>query len=301
MRISKEFTQRIESSFGTAGKEWLEALPSILEAVSQKWSLKIDPPFEDMVYNFVAPATNGDGKAVVLKVGVPNPELMTEMESLQIFAGEGSVAIFERDDDLGAMLLERLRPGKAILHLDDEQATGHAIQVMGQLHGKSPSEGKFPAVADWAKGLKRLRTTFDGGTGPFHSHLVEQVEGISNELLSSMDQPTLLHGDLHHWNILSASRSPWLAIDPKGIIGEPAYEAGAWIRNPFPNLHGWSNAKQLISRRIMQFSNALGVDRDRIHGWSLFQAVLAAWWSYEESDPNWELWLEVAKLIGDTG
>jgi streptomycin 6-kinase len=112
-----------------------------------------------------------------------------------------------------------------------------------------------------------------------------------------MDRPVLLHGDLHHWNILSARRSSWLAIDPKGVVGEPAYETGAWIRNPFPDLLRWQNAREVIVRRIDQFANELALDRDRIQSWSFYQAVLAAWWSYEEGDPGWENSLAVADLI----
>jgi streptomycin 6-kinase len=219
------------------------------------------------------------------------------MHALGIFRGQGAVALLDQHAESGAMLLERLLPGKAIIQLHDKQATDGAILVMGLLHGKVVPEDSFPTVAHWARGLNRLRATFGGGSGPFPNSLVEEAQGISNELLSSMDQPTLLHGDLHHWNILSAHRSPWLAIDPKGVVGEPAYEAGAWVRNPFPDLLKWSNVKRVIGRRIEQLSNALGVNRERIQGWSLYQAVLSAWWSFEDGDPNWEAWIEVAKLI----
>jgi streptomycin 6-kinase len=112
-----------------------------------------------------------------------------------------------------------------------------------------------------------------------------------------MDKPKLLHGDLHHWNILSAKRAPWLAIDPKGVIGELAYETGAWIRNPFPELLKWPNPGKTLSRRMDQFAMELALDRERILGWSFYQAVLAAWWSYEDGDQDWENWLAVAELL----
>ena len=102
---------------------------------------------------------------------------------------------------------------------------------------------------------------------------------------------------LHHWNILSSEREPWLAIDPKGVIGEPEYETGAWIRNPFPNIFEISNPDRMIARRIDQFSSELGYDRERIYGWGFSQAVLAACWSYEEQGEDWESWLAVAGLI----
>jgi streptomycin 6-kinase len=62
------------------------------------------------------------------------------------------------------------------------------------------------------------------------------AESLFRELIASSESPVLLHGDLHHFNILSARRQPWLAIDPKGVAGEPAYEPGALLRNPNPEL-----------------------------------------------------------------
>jgi streptomycin 6-kinase len=296
--VSEEFTQRIAATFGSDGDDWLSVLPSLLEEVSQKWSLTLHSPFEDMSYNYVAPATRSDGAEVVLKVGVPNPELQTEIDALRSFNGKGAVKLLEVEPDLGVMQLERLEPGEAIFHLnDDEYATTAAIKVMNELYGSPSERERFPTIADWAEGLIRLRNTFKGGTGPFPINLVEMAEGILRELLPTMDDRMLLHGDLHHWNILSAGRSPWLAIDPKGVIGELAYETGAWIRNPFPELLEWTNPRKDISRRIDQFTMELELDRERIRGWSVYQAVLAAWWSYEEGDRDWEKWLAVAELI----
>jgi streptomycin 6-kinase len=296
--VSEEFSNRIVATFGADGEIWLNALPSILEDVSLQWSLMLQSPFEDMSYNYVAPATRSDGKSVVLKVGVPNPELQTETNALRIFNGRGAVRLLEADPGLGALLLERLDPGEAIVHLsNDEQATSVASHVMLKLHEASPENGEFPTVADWAKGLDRLRSQFDGGTGPFPMRLIEFAEASSRELLSTMDEPKLLHGDLHHWNILSAQRSPWLAIDPKGVIGEPAYETGAWLRNPFPELLEWPNPGKVIARRADQFSMELDFDRERILGWGAYQAVLAAWWSYEDGDRDWEKWIATAELI----
>jgi streptomycin 6-kinase len=95
-----------------------------------------------------------------------------------------------------------------------------------------------------------------------------------------------LHGDLHHYNILSAERQPWLAIDPKGIVGEPAYETGALIRNPVPQILSAPNLDRILARRIHQLSDELGYDRQRVYGWAVAQAVLSAWWTYEDTEGN---------------
>ena len=83
-----------------------------------------------------------------------------------------------------------------------------------------------------------------------------------------MSSPVLLHGDLHHDNILSAERAPWLAIDPKGLVGEPAYETGAWLRNSHPELLNSPHPARTLARRIDQLAAELNSERARIHGWA---------------------------------
>ena len=98
----------------------------------------------------------------------------------------------------------------------------------------------------------------------------------------------LLHGDLHHGNILSAERQPWLALDPKGVVGEAEYEVGALLRNPMPQILDEAQPRQLLSRRVDQLAEELGFDRARLIGWGLAQAVLSAWWTYEDHGHGWE-------------
>jgi streptomycin 6-kinase len=193
------------------------------------------------------------------------------------------------------LLLERLKPGVMLSTVpDDESATAIDAQVMRQLWRPAPVEHNFPTVARWAKGLERLRAEFKGGTGPFPAKLVEQAERLFVELIDTMGQPVLLHGDLHHFNILSAQREPWLAIDPKGLVGEPAYEIGALLRNPTREL---IMDRQVQARRVDLLASELGVDRQRILGWSMAQAVLSAWWSYEDHGHGWEEAMALADLF----
>jgi streptomycin 6-kinase len=97
-----------------------------------------------------------------------------------------------------------------------------------------------------------------------------------------MAEPMLLHDDLHRDNILAAQRESWLAIDPKGLIGEPAYETGALLRNPLPQLLELPQPGRILAWRVNQLAEELDFDRARVRGWGLAQAVLSAWWSVEE-------------------
>lgn len=295
--ISDTFARRIFDTFGDAGRAWLAALPDILVECERRWALTVQAPFPDLSYNFVAPALREDGTDAVLKLGVPTPELSTEIAALRLYDGRGAVRLWEADESLGALFLERLRPGTQLYRLEnDGQATVVAAEVMQLLWRKPPPDHAFPSVETWAQGLARLRTRFDGGTGPLPEHLVTLAETLFRDLLASMDEAVVLHGDLHHYNILQSERQPWSAIDPKGVIGEPAYEVGALLRNPFPHLLTWPDLDRILARRVALLSEVLGFDEERIVGWGVAQAVLAAWWSLEDGG-DWAPWLACAERM----
>ncbi len=292
------WAQRTVDIFGIPGAEWLARLPDLLDECRRRWRLEIAPPFEPISINYVAPVTLPGGREAVLKLGVPNAELLTEIEALRLYAGRGAVRLFDADATQGVLLLERLQPGTLLSELgDDEQATRIAATAMRRLWRPLPADHPFPDLARWTAGLGRLRRHFQGGTGPFPLPLVEAAETLLAELSAGAAQPVLLHADLHHYNILSATREPWLAIDPKGVAGEPAYDVGALLRNPYPTLLDWPHLPAVTARRIDQLSAELGFDRHRLARWSLVQAVLSGWWSYEEHAPGWRRWEAIARLF----
>jgi streptomycin 6-kinase len=238
------------------------------------------PPFAPLSYNYVAPAVRADGTEAVLKLGVPHRELVTEIEALRLYDGRGMARLLEADADRGAMVLERLRPGAPLSDIsDDDRAASIAAGLMTRLQRPAPPDHPFPTVEDWAAGLRRLRARFDGGTGPLPDALVERAESLFSELIDTMGPPVVLHGDLHQGNVLSAEREPWLAVDPKGVVGEAEYEAGAFLRN---RLLVQSNPRAALAKRVDRFAAELACDRERVAGWGLAQAVLSAWWSYED-------------------
>jgi len=247
-----------------------------------------------------------DGSEAILKLGVPNPELTSEIKALRIYHGRGAVRLLKHDAQGGALLLEQIKPGTPLAEIGgDEKNTEIAAQLMLQLWANSKNlpdfenlEG-FRSVEEWASGIKRLRTHSQGDTGPFPPKLVEQAEALFKELLDSTDTQVVLHGDLHHWNILSAQRQPWLALDPKGVIGDPAFEVAAWMHNPIDVLHHWDDLGNILSRRLDQFSEILSIDRQRLLGWSLAQAVLSAWWCIEDNSGSYDAALATAQALSD--
>jgi streptomycin 6-kinase len=281
--IPDDYLRKASAFHGEESLAWIERLPAILTNCEQRWQLSFAVPFAYQTYHYIAPALQSDGTAVVVKVHAPTDEFTQEVEALRLFDGHGMVRLLDCDMNDKAMLLERLEPGTPLSELeDDEEATSHAATVMRQLWRQVPPVHPFPSVIDWGHGFIRLRQHYKGGNGPFPAVILEEAESLFAELSASMTEIVLLHGDLHHENILAAERAPWLAIDPKGVIGEPAYETGALLRNRLPNLLDAPHAVRVLTRRVDQLAEKLNLDRTRVRDWAMTQAVLSIWWTIED-------------------
>jgi streptomycin 6-kinase len=281
--IPDNFRRDMIVMHGEEAIAWLERLPAILANCERRWGLTIGPPFA-LTFNYVAPAVRADGTQVVLKVCSLTDEFPQQPEALRLVDGHGMVRLLECDPAEEIMVLERLMPGTFLRNVeDDEVSTSIAASIMRKIWCPVPEKHPFKTVQGWGKGFDRLRQHYGGGTGPFPKALLEEAETLYRELSASMAEPVLLHGDLHHENILAADREPWLAIDPKGLVGEPAYETGAWLRNPMPQLLDMPQPGRILARRIDQLAEELGFDRARLRDWGLAQAMLSAWWSMEDS------------------
>jgi streptomycin 6-kinase len=163
------------------------------------------------------------------------------------------------------------------------------------LKEQNPAPQKFILLSDWFYGLKRLRSLYNGGTGPFNEKLVERVEHSVRDFFAENHRPVLMHGDFHHYNILSSERG-WLIIDPKGVIGPAGYEVGPLLINPWGELINKNDIQKITKRRIDILHEHLGFERERIREWGLAHAVLSAWWGVEDHT-GWEYAAAFANMM----
>jgi streptomycin 6-kinase len=242
-------------------------------------------------YSFVAFVATETGEEAVLKIGVPNSELTTEIAALRIPRGRPVVQLLDADRQLGALLLRRLVPGTPLADIeDDEDATVAAAHLIQAIPESVPGHHRFPSVGDWALAFDRLRSRFDGQTGPVPGHLVQKALQLFAALQRSSPQGKLLHGDLHHDNILRHGQGSWAAIDPKGMIGDPAYEAARSLHNPISGFLSMDHPRSVARRRVDILASALGEDRSRLLAWAFFDATLSACWSVEAGE-DWQYFL----------
>ena len=227
-----------------------------------------------------------DKQDVVLKVVKQPGDEWHSGEILDAFDGKGVARIYEQAP--GAVLLERLSPGNSLVDLTlngrDEEATAILADVIQQMSGRASSISPLElpqacaTVQDWAKGFERHIAT---GDDQIPMDLVAAGERVYSSLCASQQRPRLLHGDLQHYNVLFDSDRGWLAIDPKGVIGEVEYEVGAFLRNPFerPELF---LSPSTIEGRLKRLTSRLNLDFERALAWSFAQAVLSAIWTVED-------------------
>jgi len=296
MQLPDSFTTTIKSVFKKDGENFLAVLPFLIEEVSQRWGLTNVQPVSNLSYNFVAFAKQDD-KYVILKMGIPNPELTSEIAALKLFNGDGACQLLEHDEERGFLLLERLKPGTMLSELEDDDKRTHiAVDVMTRLWQEAPEKNTFIKLTDWFEGLKKIRPHFNGETGSFPKNLLERVESFLPELFADKDIK-LIHGDFHHYNILKSERG-WLVIDPKGVIGPVGYEIGPLMINPWESFSDWSSFQVTTERRVSILTERLGWERETILNWATAHAVLSAWWSIEDNmDETYAM--QCAKLFSE--
>jgi streptomycin 6-kinase len=286
LHVPEAFVRNLQHVLGNDGLAWIDALPGLLAHCERAYGLTVGPPFE-LSYNYVALATRRDGTDLVLKLSPHGRDFRNEITATRHYDGHGMARLLDADLDRGIAVLERLRPGEMLVHLDadDDAQTDIAAGVMSELLRDPPRAHDLPTTREWFDAFARHRAEH-GGAGPLPATLFERGESVYRELLDSSHAVALLHGDLHHYNILSAQRAPWLAIDPHGIVGDPVFEVGAFFGNP-EDLAQRPDLKHVLERRSHILSERLGFDRGRVLAWGFAYQVLSAVWSAENGGTGW--------------
>jgi streptomycin 6-kinase len=249
------------------------------DELARAWHLELDESFETP--SSVITYGRRNGRPIVLKVVKrPNDEWHAGAV-LAAFAGRGVARVLEHT--AGAMLLERLDPGASLVDLVRSGRDDDAVSVLADViaaMSPDPAPTTSPSVVDWAHGFARYRET---GDTQVPRALVERAEAMYGELCASQGSTRLLHGDLQHYNVLCDRSRGWVAIDPKGVVGEVEYEIGAAMRNPceLPDL---LTDRGTVDRRLDRFCSMLQLDARRVVGWCFSQAVLSAIWGVEDGD-----------------
>lgn len=300
MEFLPVFIEKVHRIFGDKGRQWLPGLPDLIARCREKWGLREGSMCPNMSMNYIEFATTADGESVALKVGVPHAELFTEMEALRLYGGRRAARLLDADCALGAILMQRLQPGAMLWQLeDDREATRIAASLMRDLPVPVPAVHELPSFAQWVERAFRLTRTEWDPQERMPRDLLGRAEEAFARIARSGEEEAVLHGDLHHENILFDARLGWTAIDPKGVIGVPCLEVGRFLQNQLPDDLPAESRAEMVRQRVRILSDGLGYAPEMLAASGLVDCVLSHCWCFEDDGigPGWRQGIDLGRVL----
>ena len=244
---------------GNAGVRWLNELPSLIDRFLHEWACEVVGEAWHGEAAIVLPVQR-DADVAVLKFSFPHPGNRGEAPALRHLGGRGAVRLLDADEEAFALLLERAgQETLASLPSADEaiEAAGHLARRLA-VPAPAGMQSLAEVTAAWEQELdQQIAAVPDRLPSRVIARARETIRMLTNDAT-----PTMLHGDLHFGNVLSAYREPWLTIDPKGWRGTAAFDAFTVIAGRRDELHHADDLERAIRGRVHRYAMAAGVDTD---------------------------------------
>lgn len=289
-RFPVEVPAALADSLGEQGRRaWTAALPALAEELAGRWSLRPDGPAAHGVVALVLPALRADGSAAVLKLQPVDEETRDEPLALRVWGGRHAVGLLDTDPERGALLLERLDAARPLSAVPDATtALTHLSELLAHLSAAAAPAG-LRRLADIARAmLDRVPASARSLPDPSERRLLASCAAAVREVV---DEPgdRLLHWDLHYDNVLAplpsspaSQRSPWLAIDPKPLAGDPGFELLPALRNRWDDVLGTGDVPRAVRHRFDLMTDVVGLDRERAAAWTLGRVLQNCLWDVED-------------------
>jgi streptomycin 6-kinase len=282
-----------------AARPWLAALPELADRYTRRWGLTVERQVvPGGALSMTLLVRLPDATPAILKLGFVDRYTAHEATALALWDGRGAVRLLDADAEHGALLLERLHADVSLRSLAEDRAMLEAVEVLRRLWIPVPGEHGIDLVGDraghWARSIPRRNAELGGPCAP---ELVDEAVRLCHELGPGDGDPVLLHTDCHHGNVLAGTRAKWLAIDPRPMIGERAFDLGALVRDRVATVVADPRPQALVRRRVMTLSRSLDLDAERVRGWSLVQALALGLWCLSVGDRRGEDLLSVAEWL----
>lgn len=274
MRLPPDLVRNVAGYGGEPGRRWLARLPALVAAAARRWQLKDVAPLQGLSFNYLVRGRCGERRVVAKFLWAPEV-LAAETTWLKLQQANGAVQVFETAPDLNAYLMADLAPLTPLTAADDAAATETLATLISRTSGL-PAPADLPRIATWFADLPQLERQPPAGVD---AAIVGQARAVADALATTPAEERLLHGDLHHDNVLTpAATGHWTVIDPKGVVGDPAHECAALFRN---GLDGTTPAHlpRILRTRLAILADVTGFELQRIAGWGFAQTVLSCCWA----------------------
>ncbi|MFG3135892.1 aminoglycoside phosphotransferase family protein [Streptomyces sp. NPDC048211] len=269
-----------ESYGDTAAGDWLARLPALTEralaAAGPGMTVeRVAAPGGRSSLVLLVRDAGGTPAALKLSPAGAAPDL--ERAALAHWNGWGAVNLIASAEEAPAvgeaLLLERLHPEVSLRSLPEAKALLEAAGTVRRLWVEPPPEHGFETVAG-RTGLRIEAMLASAAADPALEPLVSAALAAREELVAhSPEADLLLHGNFRQSKVLSGERAPWLTVGPEPVVGERAYDLARLVRDRVEDLIASPGGAVTARRRVRKLADALDVDRERLHGWTLFRAV----------------------------
>ncbi|WP_315096221.1 aminoglycoside phosphotransferase family protein [uncultured Cellulomonas sp.] len=260
----------------SAGRAWLERLPDLVARGRERWGLQLGAPFTDGASSWCAPGTLPDGRLVVLKISFPHDEARHEALALRAWHGHGVPEVLGTHEDDWALLLARVAPGTPLSAAPGSAPERLAVaaevaRALWSVAGPAAVPAMSEVCAAWADLLEER--------GVRHGVDVRAAADLLRELPGRSQ--VLVHGDLNPGNVLAAGEGRWLAIDPKPLRGDPAYDLWPLLEqvdDPFEH----ADPESVLRSRTTLVADLLGLDPGRVAAWGFARCTESALWVWDQ-------------------
>ena len=266
-------------------RAWGAKLPQLAARFLGEWSLRQDGPPGHGVVAAVLPVRCADGTPAVLKLQRVDEETRGEPAALRAWDGTAAVRLLRSDPATGTMLLERLDASRSLDSVPDVEA---ALQILADLLARlvaGPAPPGLRRLGDVAENLLgRVAGAVKVTAGQDDRDLFDRCAGALREVAGEPGRQ-LLHWDLHYQNVLASlpgsGREPWLAIDPKPLVGDPGFELFPALWNRWREAVATGDVARAVRRRFDLMTGVLGLERPRAAAWTLGRVLQNAVWDAE--------------------
>lgn len=267
---------------GQSGKKWYDHLPETIQILEAHWSLSNIQPVINMSWNYVAFAKQND-EPVVLKISADKESIHHEYQALQHFAGIGAITVIDFDSKYHALLLQKAVPGTLLKGNHSKNISdvinSYANVVRALRLTKAP---KY--TFHHARKLYEAIENIDDPRVP--KHYIDKAKHIRTWIFETTTDEYVCHGDLHLDNIIKHEKQ-WIAIDPKGVVGEMAFEASAFDLLNDHETHAASQITTILTERIQQLASVLNLNEERLMAWIFLRTMVSIQWFLEDKgDPT---------------
>ena len=266
------------------GRDFFEKVLRDIETYSNKWELEILEFVDYFSVNCIFICSSKLYGEVILKIGNPSTEVFTEYNTLCEYNGRRFCKVFDSNLNNGVILEEYIKPG---IRLRDEKVLENRLCIFSDLYNGLHIEPKnaniYPTYFEW---VNRITDFMKDQTEHRQLYLyMVKAKEICESLCKAYSKKVLLHGDLHHDNILLGNDNEYKIIDPQGVIGDPIFDISRFILNEFYGVDEitFDEYRKHIEKITNYFEKSLNVPINVIKKLIFIETTMANCWEVENS------------------